>query len=64
MGKRAKEHRKKVQKRNETINNEKKRMDKWRKSIIEQIMKEREMGAFDNPKELPMIEVENKDLEN
>lgn len=60
MGKKAKEHRKKVQKRNERINNEKKQMDKWRKNIIEQIMKEREMGMFDNTKELPSIEDSNK----
>jgi len=62
MGKRAKEHRKKVQKRNERLNNDKKRMDKFRRSIIDQIMKEREMGAFDNPKELPGTEENNTQI--
>lgn len=53
MGKRAKEHRKKVQKRNDKINQEKQKMDKYRRAIIEQIMRERDKGAFDSPKELP-----------
>lgn len=50
MGKRAKEHRKKVQKRNESIKIQTKQIDKAReKFIMDLIEKERKSGKFDGP---------------
>lgn len=47
MGKRAKEHRKKVAKRNEKIKQNQNRFNKLRSQIFQQIMKEKEEGKFD-----------------
>ena len=46
MGKAKKEHRKKIQKRNEKIKQDQSRMEKLKRAFFQQIMKERESGAF------------------
>lgn len=49
MGKKAKEHRKKVQKRNTKIKNEQKSFSKIKeKMLMELIQKEKEKGMFDD----------------
>jgi hypothetical protein len=50
MGKKAKEHRKKVAKRNAIIDEQKKKQQKSAMDfLMKLIRKEKEMGAFDNP---------------
>lgn len=50
MGKKAKEHRKKVTKRNELINEKKKNQQKNAMNfLMKMIKKEKERGAFDGP---------------
>lgn len=50
MGKKAKEHRKKVAKRNELINEKKKNQQKNAMDfLMKMIKKEKERGAFDGP---------------
>ena len=49
MGKKAKEHRKKVAKRNDAIKNEQKKFQKQQQErLMELIEKEKQMGAFMN----------------
>lgn len=49
MGKRAKEHRKKVEKRNRMIANERKRMEKVQKEFLDMIQEENRKGMFNSP---------------
>lgn len=56
MGKRAKEHRKKVQKRNEQIKNQQRRIGKLQRAFFEQIMKEKEAGAYENTPTIPGVD--------
>lgn len=49
MGKRAKEHRKKVEKRNRMITNERKRMEKVQKEFLDMIQEENRKGMFNSP---------------
>lgn len=56
MGKREKEHRKKVIARNNRISNEKERMKKKQKEfLMELIKKEKERGAFENTPSVDQI---------
>jgi hypothetical protein len=60
MGKKAKEHRKKVAKRNTLINESKKKQQKQAMDfLMKLIRKENASGAFDNPVQ-PLPEIENK----
>ena len=57
MGKKAKEHRKKILKRNEKINQEKTAyMNMQRKFVEELIRREKENGQFDSPMALPLMD--------
>jgi uncharacterized protein YjgD (DUF1641 family) len=58
MGKKAKEHRKKVAKRNQKINEVKKKQEKFAMDyLMKLIQKEKEKGLFDNPVQpLPKID--------
>lgn len=57
MGKKAKEHRKKVAARNEKINAAKKQLQKQQeKFLMDLIQREKEAGRFNAPTE-PMIDV-------
>jgi len=59
MGKKAKEHRKKVANRNARMKQEKAKYDKMRKNLIEQLIKsEQEKGLFDNTQTLPDIQLD------
>jgi hypothetical protein len=49
MGKRAKEHRKKVEKRNRIIADERKRMEKAQKEFFDMIQEENKKGMFNSP---------------
>ncbi len=54
MGKNKKEHRKKVAKRNEKIQQQRNLEDKFKKKFIEDYIKrERESGKFDNTGTIP-----------
>ena len=59
MGKNKKEHRKKVAKRNEIINAEKRKMQKEQENFIKSIIeKERIAGKFDNNETMtPAVDV-------
>jgi len=51
MGRKAKEHRKKVAKRNDAIKQQQKVINKARQAFLEELIKkEKEKGAFDNNK--------------
>lgn len=57
MGKKAKEHRRKVAKRNEKLKQEKTAyMNMQRKFVEELIRREKESGQFDNPTVLPPMD--------
>ncbi len=64
MGKRAKEHKKRVARRNEQVKQLNNRYNKMRNEIFKQIMLEKDSGLFneENLKELPsdITEVVNK----
>lgn len=62
MGKRAKEHRKKIANRNEKIKQNQNRFNKLRSQIFQQIMKEKEAGKFDeaNLQQLDVDTADNK----
>jgi hypothetical protein len=49
MGKRAKEHRKKVEKRNRMIADDRKRMEKAQKEFFDMIQEENKKGMFNSP---------------
>ena len=50
MGKRAKEHRKKVAKRNEQISQQKKKIEKIQRDFLMKLIeKEKQSGAFNSP---------------
>lgn len=50
MGKKAKEHRKKVAARNASINNDKKKFQKMQHNFLKDLIeRERAAGKFDNP---------------
>jgi hypothetical protein len=49
MGKRAKEHRKKVEKRNRMIADERKKMEKAQKEFFDMIQEENKKGMFNSP---------------
>lgn len=50
MGKRTKEHRKKVAKRNEGLKQQKKKMEKAQRDFLMQLIeKEKQAGAFNSP---------------
>ena len=58
MGKKAKEHRKKVEKRNQKIAQTKKKQEKTAMDfLMKLIKKEKEKGLFDNPVQLSPTEV-------
>ena len=58
MGKKAKEHRKKVSKRNETIKNEQKSFQKKQQErLMELIEREKQMGSFNNNPSIPVINI-------
>jgi ABC-type Fe3+-citrate transport system substrate-binding protein len=60
MGKKEKEHRKKVAKRNEKINEQKKKQQKQAMNfLLDLIKKEKEKGAFDGPV-MPMPNTSNQ----
>lgn len=62
MGKKAKEHRKKVAARNEKINAAKKQLQRQQQQfLMELIKKEQEAGKFNNPTQ-PTIEVPEIDI--
>lgn len=64
MGKKAKEHRKKVAKRNERLNEQKKKQQKTAMDfLMKMIKKEKERGAFDGPV-MPMPESSTQDSVN
>lgn len=56
MGKNKKEHRKKVQKRNMKITEQKRKMNKFQLELGEMIRKEIEAGKFENNKSLSNID--------
>lgn len=57
MGKKAKEHRRKVQLRNNKIKEEKSRIDKFRKEFIMNMIKqEQEKGMFNNNPSIPSVD--------
>lgn len=60
MGKRSKEHRKKVAKRNEKIKQDQNRLSKIKNQIFQQIMKEKELGKFDDSN-LRQLDVDSTD---
>ena len=50
MGKRAKEHRKKVAKRNENLKQQKRKIEKVQRDFLMQLIeKEKQSGAFNSP---------------
>ena len=58
MGKKAKEHRKKVAKRNETIKNEQRKFQKQQhERLMELIEREKQMGSFNNTPNAPTIDI-------
>lgn len=58
MGKKAKEHRKKVAKRNEAIKNEQKKFEKKQQErLMELIEREKQMGAFNNNPNIPSMDI-------
>ena len=60
MGKRAKDHRKKVEARNKRINQDKENIQKRQKEfIMDLIRKEKERGAFENTPNIPQNSVES-----
>lgn len=56
MGKQKKDHRKRVAKRNEEMNIQKKRMRKAQQEFIQMIEREKAAGKFDNPVSAPLID--------
>ena len=60
MGKAKKEHRKKIQKRNEKIKQDQSRMEKLKRAFFQQIMKERESGVFNNNQ--PVVGVDGPNI--
>lgn len=56
MGKKEKEHRKKISKRNESINMQKKNMEKVKDNFLKELIKkEQEAGKFNNNLQIPGI---------
>lgn len=64
MGKKAKEHRKKVAKRNEAIKESQKNADKVRNELLNKLIeRERQKGLFESPvMSIPTIEGPSLDL--
>jgi hypothetical protein len=57
MGKKKKEHRKKVAKRNELINAQKRKMQKMQEEFIKALIeKEKQAGKFENNEMAPKID--------